>query len=255
MASVGQKIRTFLLDEQNICDESLKIVENDLILFDELSELYLCFLNRQRALLEGETKFYVLCSLCRSQLLKAIADLLRLHVSGAFTSSRVGADAAFYALLMSIGRLTEQDYLENDRARADAVRKIGTDIRNGRESFPKILLAVHQARNQHGAHAHADPIAFVNRIAKDAEGAITYSVFENVDNDINFRMLFLRILWDGLMYLRAFTHIQATIYNEDVTVFDANLDTLRAKIETWKDALVAAGASKITISLAYGPSH
>jgi len=199
---------------------------------------------------EGETKFYVLCSLCRSQLLKAVADLLRLHVSGAFTSSRVGAEAAFYALLMSMGRLSERDYLENEKARTNAIRQIGNDLRDGKGSFPKILLAVREARDQHGAHAHADPLAFANRLIKTAEGEVSYTVFQQVDNDIDFRMFFLRLLWDGLMQLRAFTHIQHAVYGEDVAKLNKELDLLKAKYETCKKVLMLAGASKITISFA-----
>ncbi|WP_421423337.1 hypothetical protein [Agrobacterium rosae] len=249
MASTGQKIRHFLQDEQNICEESLKIIENDLVLFDELSAFYLEFLNRPRELQEGETKFHILSSLCRSQLLKAVSDLLRLHVSSAFTSSRIGAEAALYGLLMSMGRLSEQEYLESEQARTNAIKKIGKDLKNNAESFPKILLAVREARNQHGVHAHADPLAFANRLIKNDEGTISYTVFQEVENDIDYRMLFLRILWDGLMYLRAFTHIQQTVYDEDVSELNVNLDVMKAKLETWKRALMIAGESKVTIAL------
>ncbi|MGV1803640.1 hypothetical protein ACQZ6A_17380 [Agrobacterium vitis] len=251
MLDAGKYIKNFLLDEQIICKDSLIIIENDIFLFDELFSLYLEFLNRDKTLKEGETKFYVLCSLCQSQLLKAIADLLRLHVSSAFTSSRIGAEAALYALLMSMGRLSEQDYLDSEQARTNAIKKIGKDLKNNNGSFPRILMAVREARNQHGAHAHADPLSLANRIIRNGEGSIRYTAFQEVDNDIDFRKLFLRLLWDGLMYLRAFTHIQQTVYEENISELDSRLEALKDKLEAWKKALLVAGASNIRIKLAY----
>lgn len=227
--SIGRKLREFMSDEAIISENAFFELRQELPFFDSLMELYLDLLNREDALRNGESKYYALCSLSRTQTIKACTNMLRAHVADGFAASRIAADAALYALMMSTGRLSEADYLAESRAKNDALRKLGADIRNGVE-IPSIILAVHQVRALHSPHAHADPISLSNRIIKNIDGTIRYSHFQELDESLDLRYFFMGFLWVGGMCLRAFLDIQHREFGEDVS-------TLTASLDQWKSAL------------------
>ena len=71
----GEKLLMFMTDEALISAASLRTLQNELSFFDSINELYLDFLNRADSLSPGESKYYMLCSLCRTQLLKSAANI------------------------------------------------------------------------------------------------------------------------------------------------------------------------------------
>ncbi len=232
----GRKIREFILDETTISRNSLVILDTELQYFDSLMELILDFLNRQDELREGETKYYMLCSLCKTQIIKACINISRQHIGDAFTASRLAADAALYSLLMSLGRLSESEYMDSRTARDNAIKTLSHDVRKG-VKFPDVLLAVRQVRTNHSPHAHADPISLANRIVKTPDGKLKYSTFQDLDDPLDFRYFFMGMLWVGGMCLRSFLYIQETEFKEDVRVFSNRLDVWKRSLQSHRRAI------------------
>jgi len=215
------KLLDFIHDEDVNTENSLELLKDELPFVESLINIYLDFLNRQTNLRPGETKYYYLCSVCKTQTLKACINFLRLQISDGFSSSRIAADGALYALLMSMGRLSEDDYLNSQKARDEAIRKIGNDKKLGFE-FPEILLMIREVRSMHSPHAHADPIFFVDRMIRHDSGEIGYSNFQQI-NDFDYRYFFMGMLWVGGMSLRAFLYIQEKEFDENVSRFSDRL--------------------------------
>src|SRR4051794_39635148 len=113
-ASPGGILHRFLLDEQANAEHAIHCLDVELTLIDRLDELYCHWLfpADPHRLRKGETIYFAFCSLTRTQVLKACADLLRYEIGEAFGSARVAAEAAFYALMVSVGKITEDDYFE-----------------------------------------------------------------------------------------------------------------------------------------------
>lgn len=225
---LARKLHEMMMDEAQISAQSLELLHSELPFFDELIELILDFLNRNRNMQPGETKYYLMCSLVRTQLTKACLCIIRLHVSDCFSASRLAADAALFALLMAMGMLSETDYLESERVRNSSVRLLSQHIREGAD-FPAIVKAVWQVRKMHSPYAHADPVSLAGRVLQNADGTIAYSSFQNME-DQEFRYYFMGMLWVGAMCLGAFLHVQETAYGEDVTYFKQRLDRWKARI-------------------------
>lgn len=225
-STAGQKLWEFMSDEAIISEDSFSELHSELPFFDCLMELYLDFLNREHQLRNGESKYYALCSLSRTQTIKACTNMMRAHVADAFASARVAADAALYALLMNMGRLSEADYLAETRAKNDALRKLGADLRSGIE-IPSIVRAVHKVRSDHSPHAHADPISLASRIVTNTDGTIQYSHFQELQDRLDFRYFFMGMLWVGGMCLHAFLTIQHNEFGEDVS-------SLTERLNKWK---------------------
>jgi hypothetical protein len=234
--NVARRLFEYRLDEAANVDESSLLLTTELGLFDQIDQLMIDFLNRQDALRLGESKYYALCSLARTQLLKACNSMLRHHISDAFAAMRLATDAALFSMLMSNGMLSENDYLTNVRARDDAVRLLGRRIKAG-EILPPILLAVRKVRSDHSSHAHADPIALANRITHFPDGSIQYSGFQQMDDANDFRYFFMGMLWVGGMCFRAFLHIQETEFGEDVSSFLARLNVSKAELHSRRRAI------------------
>lgn len=214
----GRILRDFIADEINLGNDSFEDLKEEIPYFDELNEIILDFLNRKESLEPGETKYYVLCSLCRTQTIKACTNMMRWHVSDAFSATRLATDAALYALLMMLGRLSEDEYLSSRKARDDAVRQLGADIQKG-VKVPPIVLAVRQVRTDHSPHAHADPITLANRMIEREGGQYQYSAFQSIDDPQQFRYYFMGMLWVGGMCFRAFLEVQQEVFGEDVSLY------------------------------------
>lgn len=234
--SVARRLFEYRLDEAANVDESSLLLTTELELFDQLDQLMIDFLNREDALRPGESKHYALCSLSRTQLLKACNNMLRHHVSDAFSAMRVATDAALFSMLMSNGMLSENEYLTSRSSRDDAVRLLGKRIKAG-EIFPPILLAVRKVRSDHSGHSHADPIALANRIDHLPDGSIRYSGFQQMDNDSDFRYFFMGMLWVGGMCFRAFLYVQETEFGEDITSFLTRLNIWKAELHNRRRAI------------------
>jgi hypothetical protein len=232
----GRRLREYRLDEAMNVRKSSSLLAIELTFFDGIDQLILDFLNRNDKLRPGESKYYALCSLVRTQLVKSCNNMLRHHVGDAFAAMRLATDAALFSLLMSHGMLSEDDYLTSRRARDDAVKLLGRRIKAG-DSFPPIFLAVRQVRSEHSSHAHADPIALANRIRHLPDGSIKYSGFQTMDDPNDFRYFFMGMLWVGGMCFRGFLHVQETEFAEDISPFLMRLNDWKAALQTRRRAI------------------
>lgn len=235
-ASPGKRLKTFMEDEDNFVRFSWPELQNELIFFDQLDQIMLDFLNREHHLRDGESKYYALCSLARTQTIKACNNILRRHVGDAFNASRLATDAALFSVVMSMGLLSESDYLNNRKARDNAFRRLG-QLDASAEELPQFISALRTIRSDHSAHAHADPIALANRITNYADGTVQYSGFQDVKDPLQLKYYFMGMLWVGAACLRAFLHIQETEFNEDVSRLLARLSQFKQSLHSHRCAV------------------
>lgn len=229
---------SMIADDANNLSWSLTRLSAELPFVEELDGIYNDFQNRRSDLREGETKYFALCHLARVATLKACTAMMRNHVSDGYTSSRQAADAAFYAVMMSIGRMTEEQYQSDFMHRVTLQRNIRNEIKKGLpQGMPPIVAALQMVFYEHSKHAHADPMALANRVIVQPDGSVLFSFYQPIDDDTDFRYFFLGMLWVGGMCLKAFVDIQKRVFDEDVQHFVDRIDAFKANMIRHRQAM------------------
>ncbi|MER8832335.1 hypothetical protein NKJ72_21375 [Mesorhizobium sp. M0045] len=228
-------LRGLMLDEAANADATMQRLGAELVLLDRMDRTFADFLSRRPDAMEGEGKYFVLASLARIQILKSCANYVRLHIGDAYSASRLAADAAFYATMISLGHMSEEEYQRDFRKRNSLAKSIRRKIDSG-EDFPPIVAALLFVTKEHSAHAHADPISLANRTRCDEQG-VTISFFQDIEDDKDLKYLFMGMLWVGSMCLKAFVDIAARDFGEDVSGFLARLEAWKADILAHRRAI------------------
>lgn len=232
---VPTSLQGLMLDEAANANSTMQQLRAELVLLNRIDRLFADFLSRRPEAMEGEAKYFVLASLARIQILKACANYVRLHIGDAYSASRLAADAAFYATMMSLGHMSEEEYKQDFRKRNSLAKSIRRKI-DGGEVFPPIVAALLVVTKQHSAHAHADPISLANRTKRDEQG-VTISFFQDIEGEKDLKYLFMGMLWVGSMCLKAFVDIAARDFGEDMSDFLARLAAWKAEILSHRRAL------------------
>ncbi|CAH2394265.1 hypothetical protein [Mesorhizobium ventifaucium] len=239
MTTLPKRLGYMAADDANNFVGSIVTLIEDLPFLDELEGMFDDFQNRNRVMGEGEMKYYALCHLARVATLKACTASMRQHTSDGFSSSRQATDAAFYAVMMSIGRMTEDQYLNDFKHRNTLQGKIRKEIEKSGlpADIPPIVVALQTVFYSHSKHAHADPMALANRVIQHPGGKVSLSFYQAIEDDADFRYFFLGMLWVGGMCLKAFVDIQQSVFGEDVTSFDARITAFKAKMIAQRQAI------------------
>jgi hypothetical protein len=180
---LGKRLLDFIHDEENNLKNSLYDLAEELHFFDELAEIYNAWLNQEHALLAGESKYYALCSLARSNIYQACSSYCRQHFSTAMVGARIALDAAFFAEMMAKGYLSEDDYLAGQKKRSGLSNTAKMELKKGKklgERVPQLLKAMSML-SEHGAHP--SPPTWANRIITEDKG-IFLSFFQKLSTAI-----------------------------------------------------------------------
>ena len=222
----GSSLRLFMVDETNVVRDSWSGIGPELALFDALDELFTEWPNKDRGLLDGESKYFALRFVARHQLYQAFTALLRRHTSAAFSSSRIGVEAAFYAAMISGGFMSESDYLHDDAKRAGISRQARNAIKAGK-AIPSMVKSLLEAMDfLSSVGPHAEPKAW-GRSMTTTEAIVSMSLFDRFDDEKQFNYFFLSLLWYGSLTLKTFLNIARDDFQIDTS-------TLLTSLEKWE---------------------
>lgn len=233
---LGKRLLDFVHDEENNLNNSLYDLAEELHFFDELAEIYNSWLNQSNALLQGESKYYALCSLARINIYQASSGYCRQHFSTAMVGARIALDSAFFAEMMAKGHLSEDEYLESRKKRSRLSNQARTALSNGEDLGKRVpqLLKAMSMLSEYGAHP--SPPTWANRLITEDRG-IFLSFFQKAIDRDHFKYQFLSILWFGGMALESFLHIGREIFQQDTTNWLLLLDDWKERMEANKAKL------------------
>ncbi|MEH2510176.1 hypothetical protein V1291_001530 [Nitrobacteraceae bacterium AZCC 1564] len=225
---LGRRLFDFVQDEEINLKNSLYDLAEELHFFDDLAEIYNGWLNQEQHLLEGESKYYALCSLARSNIYQACSSYCRLHFSSAMVAARMALDAAFYAEMMARGYLSEDQYLNSQSKRTSLGRTAWAELKKGNDLGGRVrpILTAMNTLSEHGAHP--SPRTWANRIM--GEKSVALSFFQNAKDSNHLKYHFLGILWYGGMALESFLLIGREVFRQDI-------DHRLSMLEEWKDRM------------------
>jgi hypothetical protein len=228
---LGKRLLDFIHDEENNLKNSLYDLAEELHFFDELAEIYNAWLNQEHALLAGESKYYALCSLARSNIYQACSGYCRQHFSTAMVGARIALDAAFFAEMMAKGYLSEDEYLNDQKKRGRLSSTAWDELKKGNKLDERVrgLLQAMNSLSDHGAHP--SPPTWANRIVTEDKGIFLSFFQEAIDND-HLKYQFLSILWFGGMALASFLHIGREVFQQDT-------DRWLLALSEWKERMEA----------------
>ena len=194
----GGPLHRLVADECLNIDNAIKVLDSEFKELDTLDDVYLSLnfpAGRDGRGVAYDT-YFSFAHFSRNQTLRAIAALLRHEVSDAFSCSRAAAESAFFALLMSHGRLTEEKYLNDHPYRTGLWRRLNDDVRKDRctPQGVEALLKIQKLHSAMGSHADAPTVG--SRLRLEANGLTRTSFFEDV-SDERLIDLYLGILWVG----------------------------------------------------------
>jgi hypothetical protein len=207
-ANPGGALHRFLLDEQRNVKHSIFCITDELKFLDALDDIYKTWLFPRGTtdLREEEILYFALYYVSRNQTFRASASLLRYEIGEAFLSSRVAAEAAFYALMLSNGRLTADQYLNEPMILNRIAATQWKEHKSG-STLPDGTLPLLRVMNLHSSMgAHADPMALAGRFHKDQTGALNTSYFQWIPDE-KLRDWFLGIVWVGGICLTTYFRI------------------------------------------------
>lgn len=221
----GNIIDAFVHDENLNIEYGKSAHAAEIALVDELYRIFIDFLNSSEIV--NSSIYYFSCSLCKTQLLKAISDLLRGHVNSAFASIRISLDATLYSLLLAEGRISEEDYKSfDDKKRQTAINQLGQEIDNAEW---KIVRFVFRSRKLVHPFAHGGFDYFADRLRMTPDG-IEYSNFQNLCDDLQVKKHLLDLIWISGGCMKSYIEISSRLFNEECSSYFEGVDSIKQKI-------------------------
>ena len=222
----------FLADEQSNLNGSLAEMRADLAFHDELDALFSSFLYRRDPLRFGETKYFAFGEVVRGQILRALANVTRPHLSEAFAASRVALEAAFYAKMISMGQISEDEYFEDPKKKAQLARNVRNLRREGKvDETVGVILDTKSLHSENGSHADAS--IFRHRVEQFPGGSLKVSFFQSPPSS-EVRYHFLGMLWVEGLCLKALVEIARDEFRDDVASWISRLDGFKERLQSYR---------------------